>query len=372
MKKIICKVILISLFLFLKSCSSYSLNIDTKLFVSGIGVDVNEHGDFSLCFSYPDISGFSAESSSVKESGNISGFGKTFYDALRDASSKIHKNIDLEHAKILIVSSDLINDHNNFENLVDYLSHNPQISRRIYICVGDGKAYDFLNFKPKTLSYSQNFISDLIENNVKENGINLVTLNNLLDFFSQNKVLLIPSLKLNEDKSIMSVYGSDILQNYKLLKKIDLKDTMFINFLRGDSFKIFSDVDYGKLNISFECENVKRNIKVLDYGNVNMILKFDFNTSINNCSDSDHTNISEKFIGDVKCILDRDIYDNCINLINRFYKSGIDILNFENFVYKFYTRTWEKCIASSPKWMENISVDLNIQNNILNIGNISF
>lgn len=371
MKKMIQKIILIFMILFLKSCSSYS-NIDTKLFVSGIGVDVNEDGDFSLCFSYPDISGFSTESSSIKESGSISGFGKTFYEALRDASSKIHKTIDLEHAKVLILSSDLINDHNNFENLIDYFSHNPQISRRIYICVGDGASYDFLNFKPKTLSYSQNFISDLIENNSEKNGIKLVTLNNLLDFFSQNKVLLLPTLKLNDEKTTMSVYGSNIFKNYKLLRKINLKESMFINFLRGDNFKIFSDADYGKVNVSFQCENVKRNIKVLDYGSLNFILKFDFNTWINNCSDSEHTHINENFIKDMKYILDKNIKENCINLINKFYKNGIDILNFENFLYKFHTNTWKNCVINNANWMESISVDLNIQNNILNIGNVSF
>ncbi len=370
MKKLILNIIGILLAMFLKSCSSYSLNIDTKLFVSRIGIDVNDDGNISLCFSYPDISGFSAESSSIKESGSICGYGKTFYEAVKDASAKSHKIIDLEHAKVVIISSELMNDYSSLEKLVDYLSHNPQISRRIYICIGNGKAYDFLNFKSESLPYSQDFISDLIENNVKENGLRLSTLNSMLNYSFQNKTILIPALELNEDKTSMDVCGSGVLRNYRLIKRIDLKDTMLINLLRGDNFRIIDDIEYGNSKISFEAENTKRNVKLLDYGNVNLSLNF--NTVINNCSNSEHMYINEKFISDIKNTLDMDVYNQCMNLLNKFYRNGIDILNFEDFAYKFYTKTWHRFITENSNWMESLSVNLKIHNNIVNIGNISF
>ena len=371
MKKILHNLVIILVIVLLKSCT-YSLNIDTKLFVSGIGVDVNDEGDFSLSFSYPDISEFSPESSKIKGDGSVCGFGKTFYEAVEDIVSKTHKTVDLEHVKVVTISSKVLNNHNNFERLLDYLSHNSQISRRVYVCASDGEAHDFINFKTKSGEHSQVFISELIEHNSKENGINLVTLNNLLDYFSQNKSILLPVLKLNNDKSTMYISGSYVFDNYKLVEEINLKDTMIINFLRGDSFKILNDFKYQDNNIDFEAQNIDRKIKISDYGNVSVALNFNLKTKIKNCLDSQHRRINSSFINDIKNILDKDIYNNCVNLVDRFYKNGIDILNFENHIYKFNTNIWRNNINEKQEWMNKLEVRINIDNNIVNIGNISF
>lgn len=359
---------ILTIFMF-KSCT-YSLSIDTKLFVSSISVDVDDSGNFSINFSYPDISEFSPESSKIKGGGSVSGFGKTFYEAVGDIISKTQRTVDLEHVKVIILSSKIAKDEKNLKKFLDFLSHEPQISRRVYVCVGDGNGSDYVTFKPKSGEDSQVFISDLIEHNNKENGVKSITLNDLFDYFSQNKVVLVPLLKLNEDKTSMKISGSYILDDYKFVEELNLKDSMIINFLRGESFKILNEIPYKDGNIDFEAQNINRKIKILDSGSV--ILNFDLKTIIKNCLDINHDNLNNDFLNEIKNYLDQNIYNSSINLVNRFYKDEMDILNFENYIYKFKNSIWKTKIKDKGEWMKQLEVKINIQNNITNIGNISF
>ena len=370
MNKIFLSSILVLVILFLSSCS-YISNIDNKLFVSAIGIDLNDDGDFSLTLSYPDISEFSPESSKIKEGGSVSGFGRTFYEAIKDSITRTNKFVDLEHVKVIVFSSNIISNKENFENVLDYLSHNYEINRRVYLCVGDGKANDFMNFKSKTSEHSQVFISELLDRNSKDNGINIMTLNKIIDYFYKNKSVLLPVIELNEDKTEMNIFGSYVLDNFNNIEKINMKESMFINFLRGDNKKISNYVSYNYGNVDFESTKINRDVKIFDYGNVNVNLDIDIKTTIKNCMDLEHDFININFIKELKFILDKNMYNDCINLVNRFYKMGIDILNFEDYIYRFNFDTWDFKIKENKNWMDTLQVNINIFNDIVNIGNIT-
>lgn len=370
MKKVLFSFFVFLIFILLKSCT-YSLNIDTKLFASGIGIDINDEGDFYVSLSYPDISEFSPESSKIKSSGSISGFGKTFYEAVEDIIFKSNKTIDLEHIKVVTISNKILSNSDNLKKILDYLSHNPQISRRVYVCVGDGDVDDFMNFKIESGEDTQFFISELLEYNSKENGTNLMTLNEMLSGFLQNKTLILPILKLNEEKTQMNISKSCILYNYKLIENINLEETMLLNFLRGDSLKISNDFIYNGFNLDFECQNITKKVKILDYGNVNVVLNFNLKTKIKNCLSAEH-NVDDNFVDGIKNVLNKDININCMNLVDRFYKNGIDILNLENHIYKFKTNLWKDKIHNKEMWMDKLGVKININNHITNFGNVLF
>ena len=371
MKKIIINFMAFLCLLLLSSCT-HSLNIDTKLFVSAIGVDIGENNGISICLAYPDISEFSPESSKIKGTNSMCGFGKSFYEALEDVVIKTNKTVDLEHVKIVLLSEKLVNDFDVFQNILDYLAHNPQISRRVHVSICNGEINDFLNFKNSLEEHSQIFISELMQINSKENGLKLVTLNNLLDYFSQNKTILIPTLKLNDNKNKMYVSGSYVFDEYRLLDEFNLEETRLINFLRGDTYKILNEVSYMGSIIDYEGEHLKRKIKVVDYENLGVVLNYNVKTIIKNCINPKHNYVDNKFVEDVKDILNYNIKNNCINLVNRCYKNNIDILNFENHIYKFHTNLWNGRINEKNQWMKELKVVINIDNDIINIGNISF
>lgn len=370
LKFILNSILVLILFSF-KSCT-HSLNIDDKLFVSGIGVDINDDGDFFISLMYPDISEFSLESSKIKGEGNVFGSGKTFYEALDEIISKINKRIDLEHVKIIVASSKLTNDEKNFEKLADYLSHNSQISRRIYFSILDGEINDFINFKPSSGEHIQVFVSELLEHNGKENGINAITLNDLFKNFSQDKTILIPVMKLSEDKKSISINGSFVFHNFKFLKSLNIKDNMIISFLRGEGEKIFDNLNFNERNLDFECANVNRKIRVNGENGLNVFLNFYMKTIIKNCINPNHDNLNENFIINLKMFIDEDIRIKSMALLNEFYQDKIDILNIYNHVYKFKNKFWSNYLKHRDSWIRELKVDIKIDNNITNIGNISF
>lgn len=371
MKKIIVNFVIFLCLLFLKSCD-HSLSIDNKLFVSAVGVDIGENNGISLCLSYPDISEFSPESSKIKGTNSICGYGKSFYEALNDIIVKTNKTVDLEHVKIVLLSEKVSKDPVIFQNILDNLAHNPQISRRVNFSICTGEINDFLNFKNSLGEHSQIFISELMRINSKENGLKLVTLNNLLDYFLQNKTILVPSLKLNEDKKQMYLSGSYIFDKYNFIEELNLEDTMVVNFLRGDSSKILNEVNYKGDIIDYEGEDLNKKVKIVNYGNVGVILDYNIKTTVKNSLKDKRIYVDNKFVEEVKEVLDKNIKDNCINIVNKFYKGNVDILNFGDYIYKFHNELWNDKIDSKNQWMQQLEVVINIDNNIVNIGNISF
>ncbi len=371
MIKILLNAIIFLILFSCKSCNN-SLNIDNKLFVSGICVDVNEEEDFIVSLVYPDISEFSLESSKIKGEGHIQGFGKTFYEALDDVITKLNKSIDLDHVKIVISSSKVVHNEKIFEIFLDYLSHNSQLSRRIYFSVFDGEMNDLINFKPSSGEHIQVFLSELIENNGKENGAKLLTLNDLFKNFSQDRTVLAPVLKLSDDKKSIRLDGSYILHNCKFLRPLNTNETMFVNFIRGEGDKLSGNIKINDENLDFQCSEINRKMKVSENGNLSVDLRFHTKTVIKNCLKLDHFNINSDFINKAKITLDEHIKHKSINLIDDFYKSGIDILNIYNHVYKFKNNFWENSLKHDKNWMEKLKINFNINNNIINIGNISF
>lgn len=371
MIKILFKAIIFLILFSCKSCNN-SLNIDNKLFVSGVFVDINEEEDFIVSLVYPDISEFSLESSKIKGEGNIQGFGKTFYEALDDIISKLNKSIDLDHVKLIVSSSKVVHNEKILEMFLDYLSHNSQLSRRVYFSVFDGEINDLIKFKPSSGEHIQVFISELLEHNGEENGIKSVTLNDIFKNFSQDKTLLVPVIKLSDDKKSIRLEGSYLLQNCKFLRSLNINDTMFVNFIRGEGDKISGQIKVHDGNLDFQCSEINRKMKVSENGSLNVDLKFCTKTEIKNCLKLNHINLNPEFINKAKIILDEDIKLKSINLLNDFYKSGIDILNVYNHVYKFKNKFWNNSLKEDNSWMEKLKINFNINNNITNIGNITF
>ena len=95
-------------------------------------------------------------------------------------------------------------------------------------------------------------------------------------------------------------------------------------------------------------------------------------TIVKNCINPNSHNLNESFINNIKMFIDEDVKLKSMNLLEDFYKNEIDILNVYDHVYKFKNKFWSNYLNSGNSWMEELKVHIKIDNNITNVGNISF
>lgn len=74
---------------------------------------------------------------------------------------------NLEHLKILIVSSEVASDPNLFSSVFDIFIRDHEIRRGVRVLITSGAATEILNQKPKTEDIPSLFIETILENNVK-------------------------------------------------------------------------------------------------------------------------------------------------------------------------------------------------------------
>ncbi|MBU3127390.1 Ger(x)C family spore germination protein [Clostridium tagluense] len=187
----------------------------------------------NVTYGFPDMSMLGAGKGGSAQEKYINTQAYSMEDASSEAMAKSSRDIYMGHTKLLILSSNLLEYKDTVKEVVDYLQRNPNINRMMDIVVSDGKAEDYIKFKPMTENSTQYYISGLMANSKRNSRIMSINLNEFLILLSENGNALLPRITLEKEKNELILTGAAIINNYELKGYFNPLELMDIQLLSG-------------------------------------------------------------------------------------------------------------------------------------------
>ncbi len=375
--------------LFLSGCWD-KVEIDRKIFVSTIGVDVGKDinkeyelkkenfeevfpqknaNKLKVSFAFPDISDFSPNKASVKGDNVFPIDAYSMQGAIDEIAVKASRDLYLDHTRLLLLGSDLLYYPDTVKEVVDYIQRQPKLNRRLYVLIVEGKVDEVMNFNPPIDKHIQAYISGIMDNSNRNGTILPVTLNEFLVLLSENGNAILPTIKLDKEKNQLSLTGTDIIKNYSTKGHLDPVETCNLEILRGN-LKGGTKVIYENGHpIDYEIDGIKREIKVNRKEN-----KLIFNIKINL-----EGKLKGAYIGDnvfykenidsMENRFNKMLVDEC-EKVARYTKQEVkvDAIGLRENVEKYHPYIWNSVKDNWEEAFSNSQINIEVNTNIRRVG----
>lgn len=363
------KLLIIPLFLLLTGCWNYR-ELNQLAITTGIAVD-KENDKYRITIMIANSKKGAGSDGSISPSAAVfDGTGKTIYEAFKDTSLSISKQIYLSHIDVLVISEDIAK--NNLSDVIDFLFRYPQIRNNFYLVLAkDTEASDILKVTTPLETFPSQNLAKNLEMTDKLQGFTYV-----VNFTNFTKTLLsegvnpiLPSVTLignekegnkeeniqqNEPSAYLKLDMLGIFKKNKFVAWANPDESKGINIINNKIYilgviiehkneKIVTEIT--EMDTSFEVKNNKVKIKIDTTGAIQEV-----NANINLYDENMIKEIENKDIKKIK-----DYVNSAINLAKN---NKTDIFGFGNYVYKNNPKNWE---TIKDKWDEEIFPNLEIE-----------
>ena len=364
------KLILIIIILSTTGCWNYN-ELNNLAITTGIAIDLKDD-EFEVTILISNSQKQSQASQISASSAVYSGTGRTIFEAIKDTSMAVSKQIYLSHIEVLVLSEEIAKTKT--QDVIDFFFRYPQTRNEFYVVIADNcKAKDIFEITTPLETFPSQNISKNLEITDKLQGYTYaVTLNEFVkDIIDEGKNPILPTISIignkeegNEDKNIernkpeaylklgmMAIFdgfnfieitnkdqsaGINIIKNKikTSLLKIPYKDGYIVIELNDSTSKISWDNSFTiKVKATGSIEEIIGNIKIED----------------------------EKEIDNIKMLGEKEIKRLITAALELSKKEEIDILGLGNTIYKKDFRYWKEIKKVFNKQIKNTSFDIDVE-----------
>lgn len=373
MKKII---LMLTSIIILTGCWNYR-ELNDYAIATGMAIDY-EDGEYEVSLLFANGSNKEDEDTQVTVRSEK---GKTIYEAIKNISLSMPKEIYISHLSVIVFSEDMAK--NGLRPALDFLLRDPQSHQNFYLIVAkDTKAKDTLTILTPLADYpSQNITANIKITEKLQGRITNASFNNFVSKILQkgsnpisNSIIIVGNetegtKKEEQENSVASAYTKldtlGLFKNDKLVGWTTMDESIGINMLLGD-------VEILYLNLP--CNNDNLVITSTSYKVKNNIEKEKITVNIN----------ASGMINEVGCSVNLEDPKNIqkyeqkaeekmkeyINMaIDKAKSLKTDIFGYGNMIYKKYPNYFN----SIDNWDEvfpNLKIDINVQFTLAHKGSL--
>lgn len=366
------------------------VEIDRRVFVSTIGVDVGKDIDkerelkktkeseifaeqsikkLNVTYAFPDISDFSPSKGRLQGDNTFLAQTYSMEGAMSEITAKSSRNVYLEHTRLLMLSRDLIQYPNTLKEVVDYVQRHPKLSRRMYVITTEGPPEEFIKIKPEIDKHIEAYITGLMENSNRNSSILPVTLNEFLKLLSENGNALIPSVKLDRSKKEIILTGVAVIKDYELKGYINSSETGDLEILRGNLKGGAKAIFEEGHPIDYEIDGINRKIKVDKQENkLNFTIKVELEGRLKGTS-VDMTVFGGDELTKLEKKFDKSIALECEKLIQYTQKElKVDPIGLREYIKKFHPSIWREVKDNWEASYADANIKVDVKTSIRRIG----
>jgi Ger(x)C family germination protein len=322
-----------------------------------------------LTFGTPDVSKLGPGKGGTAQDTYLTSDGYSLQDSIGNASLKSSRYITFNHTKLLVLSSNIMENADIVREVIDYLQREPNLNRMMYVILAEGRAEDCIKYKPEMEKNIESYITGLIENSHRDESIIPITLNEFLILLSENGNALIPRMVIDKESNKLKISGVAIIKDYKLKGFLTPSDTTNLEMLRGTLKGGRKVIFINSHPIDYLIDGVDRKISVDD---TNGKLIFNINIKVegaikdyytdNNLFSTDKLNyLQENF--------NKSIEKECERVVKltqqKFNSAPIGV---RECIEKFHPDIWRQKKDNWDEVYKNAVINVNIQTSIRRIG----
>ncbi|MED4205158.1 Ger(x)C family spore germination protein [Neobacillus mesonae] len=236
-------------------------DIDKRLFVVSIGVDLSKNSSkkylVSLKFAIP-----SASKDQPNEFSIASEEADSMSEAVRILKTKVDKEIDFSHAKVIVLSEEVVKTTGN-AGIYYWFPRRRDIQGIAWVAIGKPSALEVLKVKPKSEQLPSNALFMALGKDGSETPYIIPSL--LFDF----KYRLIergidPILPIIEaQKGIFEINSVGLFNKSKMILHLAPEETKMLNYLKSKEEKSAIKITKGKTKVVIDTDKVKAKYKII-------------------------------------------------------------------------------------------------------------
>lgn len=285
-KKIFFIIIILSI-IYMGGCWNYS-EVNNKIIVAGAGVDYNkekEKLELTVEVVKPMMTGEKIEF----QSEYFTSTGDNLFNTIRNMIPKTGKKIFWSHAKVVILSQEVIEEKEKLLSIIDFMKRDAEARDDIMLLVSREKtAKEILKTDIRIHEIISFHLEDMLENQKSVSKYRAVPLWKFVDELSEEGISpTLPTVNVvnYNKKKISQIFGTAVFKEAKKvgwLNGIETKAFLFIiDELKGGVITVKEIPIADKLtNISFEIFNNKTKVKPI-YEDKKLKMKIDIETLVN-------------------------------------------------------------------------------------------
>lgn len=247
-------------------------DIDKRLFVVSIGIDPAKNSEkkflISLKFAIPVVEEKANESFIVSEEAD------SISEAVRIIKTKVDKEIDFSHAKVIIYNQDVLKPK-MAPNLYYWFVRRRDIQEVSWVAIGNPSALDVLKVKPKTERLPSNALFLALGRDGSETPYIISEF--LFDFkkrFSEKGLdPLLPIIEAKKDLFEINKVG--LLDKKQLKVTLKPEETKILNFFLNDESKSAIKIDNEDKKFIIDTAKVKTKYKIITSNQKQPYIKVD-------------------------------------------------------------------------------------------------
>lgn len=377
------KLLIIPLILLLSGCYNYR-ELNELAITTGIAIDKEENYKVTIMIANSKKEG--SDGSISPQATVYEGKGDTIYEAFKDTSLALSKQIYLSHIDVLVLSEEIAK--NNLNDIIDFLFRYPQTRNNFQLVLAkDKKAGDILKITTPLETFPSQNLAKNLEITDKLQGFTYT-----VDFTEFVKTLttegvnpVLPSVTIigdvesgnknenieeNEPQTYLKLDMLGIFKDNKFVTYADGDESKGINIINNKVYILGVIIDYNDKKVVTEITEMKTDFEVKDN---KVIINIKTNGSIQEI-DSNVNLDDNKVIDEIKNKDIEKIKEYVNKAIDLAQKNKTDIFGFGNYVYKNdyknYNENWDELIF--PNLDVEINVELKLQakgsiNNVIEV-----
>lgn len=351
------------------------VEINQRTFPYTVGIDLNpdrsdskksdvENGhEYIVTMSYININGIGKNATQEERVFVVSTPASSIFEARKKLANIVAYPIYFKHLRVMVLGEELGGHEEVVREIMDGLSKDFIINKKLRIATTKGRAQDILEAVPKALKQEE--IEGSLFALLKGSKQTSKYVSKTLSSFIEEMYLgsdMVPRMKVGENNDI-EVFGGCIFKDYKIIGHLDELEVRTVSFIKNQGSLELIKVPYKDNMISYEIlgEKVKRKLITSED---QLTMKIDIETEgdlqqyiLKDEISNDDIHELKSMEKAIKSVIEDEV-NRMVDLLQK--KHSADLIGVGEYISKFHPKVWKEI---SKDW-EEIFSEMNIEINV--------
>lgn len=381
------KIILIFFLLLLLTGCWDLIEIDERLFVSAIGIDIytgdkedqpevhpeenylTQQDRFVIIYSAPNLKALGKNPTSDKPRILTASISNNAYETTKEIATRTNRNLSFRHLKTFIIGEDVAKNPEYMKEIFDDLDRHELLSKKLSVLIAKGTAKEVMAIEDPFEPLTGYLIDGILKKKQGSSRYNTQNLNDILiELYSSGNAL---APRVVAGKGEVKVAGSAIIKDYGFVGWLGEIENIAAMFFLDKIDKAVINANYKNTTVPFEISNSKTKYKLEAEGDKikfivyikaeGAILEYKLDTKVRV--------FDEKTIKEVELLVEEAIKKEVLALVGKLQKEfKTDVLGVGIYIKKYKPDLWEDIKDDWDQVFTKVEIEVNTEVKARRIG----